>query len=127
MGVTLREEAGGKVLVADLSGKLTKQDYESFGPRVEAQVAQHGKLRILVHMKDFHGWTLGGLWEDLKFDWKHFSDIERLALVGESRWEAGMATFCKPFTRATVRYFNSDKAEEAHQWTLEGLAIPVSG
>lgn len=125
MGVTLREEAGGKVLIVDLSGKLIKQDYETLGPRVDALVAQHGKIRIQVNMSGFHGWSMGALWEDIKFDWKHFSHIERLALVGDSKWEAGMAMFCKPFTRATIRYFNIAKAEEAHTWIMEGLPVPA--
>jgi hypothetical protein len=53
------------------------------------------------------------------------ADIERLALVGESRWEAGMAGFCKPFTLATIRYFDSSKMDEAHNWIMEGVVQPV--
>ena len=51
------------------------------------------------------------------------SHIERLALVGEKRWEAGMAVFCKPFTTAEVRYFDESKAEEAAEWIHEGIAL----
>lgn len=39
-------------------------------------------------------------------DVKHFNDIERLAIVGDSKGEKGMAIFCKPFTTATVRHFD---------------------
>ena len=125
MSVNLHEEAGGKVLVVNLSGKLTKEDYAHFVPEVERLVKQYGKVRMLVQMHDFHGWTLGALWQDIKFDIKHFSDIERLALVGERKWEAGMATFCKPFTRATIRYFDEANAVAAHDWIAEGIAQPV--
>ena len=79
MSVDLHEEAGGKVVVVNLSGKLSKDDYAQFVPEVERLIKQKGKLRMLVRMHDFHGWTVGGLVEDIKFDWKHFSDIERLA------------------------------------------------
>jgi hypothetical protein len=99
----LQGEAGGKVLVVRLSGKLTKEDYQRFVPEVERLVRQHGKIRMLVQMHDFHGWTAGALWEDIKFDLKHFAHIERLALVGDRKWEAAMAVFCKPFTTATIR------------------------
>jgi hypothetical protein len=125
MSVTLQEEAGGKVLVVKLSGKLTKEDYERFVPEVERLVRQHGKVRMLVQMHDFHGWTLGALWEDIKFDLKHFSHIERLALVGDRKWEAGMAVFCKPFTTATIRYFDEAKADEAYNWIMEGITQPA--
>jgi len=125
MSVELREEAGGKVLAVTLSGKLQREDYEKFVPEVERLVRQHGKLRVLVRMHEFHGWSMGALWEDLKFDWKHFGDIERLALVGDSKWEAGMAAFCKPFTKATVRYFDEKQADEAARWVAEGLPAPA--
>ena len=70
-------------------------------------------------MTDFHGWDVSALWADTKFALKHFSDIERLAMVGDKKWEHGMATFCKPFTKATVRYFDHTDAAEARSWLAE--------
>jgi hypothetical protein len=67
-------------------------------------------------MHEFHGWTAGALWEDIKFDFKHWKDIEKLAIVGESKWEAGMAIFCKPFTRAKVQYFDQSQMKDAVTW-----------
>ena len=116
MSVEIKEFNGGKLLEVHLTGKLVKQDYETFLPVVERLVKQHGKLRLLVELHDFHGWTAGALWEDVKFDARHFYDIERLAIVGETKWEQGMAVFCKPFTTAKVRYFDGAKAAEARIW-----------
>jgi hypothetical protein len=56
------------------------------------------------------------LWEDLKFDLRHFHDIERLAAIGEKAWEHAMAVFCKPFTTAKIRYFDRSQAAEAQTW-----------
>ncbi|HEV3142389.1 MAG TPA: STAS/SEC14 domain-containing protein [Gemmataceae bacterium] len=126
MAVTLHEEANGKILTVNLSGKLTKEDYQHFVPEIERLMKQHGKVRMLVRMHDFHGWSAGAVWEDIKFDWKHFFDIERLALVGERRWEAGMAAFCRPFTKATVRYFDESEASKAEEWIRAGLPAEVS-
>lgn len=114
--LTLNEAAGGKILDVKISGKLTKQNYETFVPQVERIIKESGKIRILVEMIDFHGWEVGALWEDIKFDLKHFGDIERLAIVGDTKWEAGMATFCKPFTSATIKYFDESKLADARAW-----------
>jgi SpoIIAA-like len=116
MTVEVREEAAAKTLTVRLSGKLTKADYETFVPEVERLIKAHGKIRLLVELHDFHGWDAGALWEDIKFDVKHFHDIQRLAIVGETKWEAGMAAFCKPFTTATIKYFDKAKAAEAKAW-----------
>jgi len=109
----------GKLLEVSASGKLTKEFYESFVPAVEELITQHGKIRVLFQMHDFHGWTAGALWEDVKFDVKHWRDIERLAIVGEKKWQHGMAIFCKPFTAAKIRYFDHTEINEAREWLEE--------
>ncbi len=116
MTVKLIEKNDGKLLEIQMSGKLTKKDYAHFVPAVERLVNEYGKIRILVELHDFHGWTAGALWEDIKFDAKHFSDIERIAIVGETEWEHGMAVFCKPFTTANISYFDRAAINEAHVW-----------
>jgi hypothetical protein len=125
MPVELREEAGWKVLIIGLSGKLTREDYERFVPEVERLIGRQGKVRMLVKFHDFQGWSVGALWSDIKFDLKHFADVERLAFVGDKRWEAGMALFCRPLTRAKVRFFDRSKADEALDWIREGALQPV--
>ena len=119
MAIQLTEESGGRILVVHTSGTLVKADYEHFVPEFERLIQQHGKLRLLFDMTGFHGWDAGAMWEDIKFDMRHFADIERLAMVGEKKWQHGMATFCKPFTTATIRYFDHADAAEARGWLGE--------
>jgi hypothetical protein len=119
MPIKINEENGGKILVAHVSGTLAKADYGHFVPEFERLVQKHGKLRVLFSMSGFRGWEAGALWEDIKFDLKHFADIERLAMVGDRKWQHGMATFCKPFTKATIRYFDQAEAAEARKWLDE--------
>lgn len=102
-----------------VQGKLSKETYQEFVPVLEDVIRREGKLRLMFVMKDFHGWTAGALWDDLKFDLKHFKDIERLAIVGETRWQKGMAVFCKPFTTAKVRYFDASDEHGARDWLGE--------
>lgn len=119
MTVELQQHAAGKVLVVRVTERLHKQDYEQFIPEVERLVEQYGKIRVLLETHDFHGWDAGALWEDFKFDIKHFNDIERLAVVGEKKWEAGMTKFCKPFTTAKIRFFEPGDAADARAWIEE--------
>ena len=116
MPVTLTHHTDEKYLEIHLSGKLARKDYEVFGPQFEQLIREEGPLRLLCVFDDFHGWTAGGLWEDIKFDVKHFRDVERLAMVGEKRWQQSMATFCKPFTTAKIHYFDSAQMAEARAW-----------
>ena len=116
MAIQLTEKNGGKILEVRVSGKLVHEDYQHFVPEFERLVKQNGKIRVLFEMADFHGWGAGALWDDIKFAPNHFSDIERLAMVGDKQWEKGMSVFCKPFTTAKVRYFDCATIAEARAW-----------
>ena len=116
MAVTLNEKHDGRVLEVQVTGTLNHDDYQNFVPEFDRLLGKHGKIRVLFEMTDFHGWSAGALWDDMKFDVKHFSDIERLALVGDKKWEQGMSVFCRPFTTAKVRFFDSAAIQEARAW-----------
>jgi stage II sporulation SpoAA-like protein len=116
MAIHFDEIKDGTILMVQVSGKLTHADYQQFVPEFERLQRQHGKLRMLFDMTQFHGWEPAALWDDIKFDVKHFSDIERIAMVGDKAWEKGMAAFCKPFTTAQVKYFDHSALADACTW-----------
>jgi hypothetical protein len=113
------KQSTGKVLGFKMSGKLHDEDYKLFVPIVEAAIQAQGKVRLLAHFEDFHGWDLHALWDDTKFATRHCADVERIALVGDKAWEKWMAAVCKPFTLARIRYFDVKDAESAWQWVEE--------
>jgi len=119
MPIKFKDADESKVLSIQVSGKLTKADYVYFAPEFERLVQLNGKLRVLFNLAGFQGWDADALWEGIKFDLKHFADIERIAMIGETRWEKGMAIFCKPFTNATIKYFDHAKTAEAWKWLEE--------
>jgi hypothetical protein len=119
MPIQFSEEDSGKILVIHVSGKLAKADYADFVAEFERLLKEHGKLQVLFDMGGFHGWDAGAAWEDLKFDVKHFADIGRLAMVGDKKWQHGMAIFFKPFTKAVTRYFDRADSAEARKWLAQ--------
>jgi hypothetical protein len=121
MAIKLNETDGGKALEVQVTGTLAHEDYQHFVPEFERLVKQHGKIRVLFEMVDFHGWDGAALWDDIKFDAKHFSDIDRLAMVGNRKWEKGMSLFCRPFTTAKIRYFDRAAIAEAKAWVESRL------
>ncbi|GEM_PF-92261 len=116
MPVQLQFHAAGSALQIVVSGTLSRDDYDHWVPEVERFIKEHDKINILFEMHDFHGWSGGALWEDLKFDAKHFRDVNRLAMVGEKTWQKLMTKVCKPFTTAEIRFFTPVEADEARRW-----------
>jgi hypothetical protein len=105
-----------------LSGKLHDEDYKKFVPLVDAEIAKEGKVNVLAQFHDFHGWDAKALWDDIKFSTTHCTKIKRIALVGENSWQKWMATVCKPFTMAKIRYFDAAAIEAAKTWLGEESA-----
>lgn len=102
MGVQLTEISAGKVLEVAVNDKLTHSDYEQFVPAFERLVKHHAKIRVLFDMKDFHGWEMAALWDDIKFDLRHFADMN------DWRWSAtsgGNAAWPRSAGRSPARRF----------------------
>lgn len=102
-----------------MSGKLHDEDYKKFVPLVDAEIAKEGKVNILAQFHDFQGWDVKALWDDTRFSTTHCMKIKRIALVGEKTWERWMASVCKPFTMARIRYFDSAELDAAKAWLSE--------
>ena len=113
-----------KVLAFRLSGKLHDRDYETFVPIVDAAVRAQGKVRLLAQFTAFEGWDAHAAWDDMKVAIRHYADFERIAMIGDRKWEEWMAKLCRPFTQASVRYFDAAQADAAWVWVKEG--VPAS-
>ena len=116
MAIELTEKNDGKLLEVRVSGKLVHEDYQHFVPEFDRLAEKHGKIRVLFDMVDFHGWEAAALWDDTKFYLRHNARIERLAMVGNKKWEEWMAVFCRPFTSAQIRYFDREEIDDARTW-----------
>ena len=44
-------------------------------------------MRLFVLFEDFHGWDLHAAWDEFKFGLKHDADFERIAMVGDRKWQ----------------------------------------
>lgn len=117
--IQLEKSSAGNIVTLKFRGNVSKADYEQFVPQLEHLMEGDAKIRLLIELHDFEGWTLGAIWEDTKFAARHFNDIERLAVVGEARWERSMTMFVRPFTIAAVEYFDMQDIEQARRWVRE--------
>jgi hypothetical protein len=116
MSIALNHKENSSLLEIEARGKLTHDDYRDLMPKVERLIHQHGQIRMLFEMVDFHGWEASAMWDDTKFGVKHFADISRIAMVGDKAWEKAMSIICRPFTKAEVRYFDRSELGAAREW-----------
>ena len=104
------------LIATKASGKLRKEDIEKIHPLIHAILDRGMKVRWYFEMDNLTGWDLPGLWEDLKMDTAHAKDYEKIAMVGDKKWQEWITLFMKPFTNAEIKYFNIDQKEDAKKW-----------
>ena len=96
--------------------KLTDEDYDRLIPLLQEKVRSFGVIRWYFEMKEFEGWSLSAMWRDIKFDFKNLKNLERIAMVGDKKWEKELTQLMKPFTGATIKYFELTEKDEAKNW-----------
>jgi len=101
-------------LVVEASGRLSAEDYRSLVPRLEEEIQEQGKLRLLIRLREFKGWTPKALLDDLRFDIRHHGDFDRVAIVGEHAWEKLGTQVSAPFFSGSMRFFEDES--EAQAW-----------
>jgi hypothetical protein len=113
------ETGSPKVVGLKLTGRLHDEDYRRFVPMIESILTAEGKVRLFVQFEEFQGWDMHAAWDDFKFALQHYSDFERIVMVGDRRWEKWLASVCKPFTKAKLKYFDRSEVDAAWKWLRE--------
>src|SRR5260221_6231786 len=95
-------ESSGRLVALRVAGKLTKEDMVTVAPPLEEKIRENGKVDLLCEMTDFHGWSLGGFWAELKFDAKHAKYFRRVAGNTGKTIPPGIASNPKTITATAV-------------------------
>ncbi len=117
--IELHEVPGTNVLELSIDGRIGAAEFDDLIARMEAAITRHGKIRVLELVRSLGGIPPSKWWEDVKFGFKHMRDIERAAIVADPKWIEVFANLMNPFFSAEVRYFKTNKIDEARQWLAE--------
>ncbi len=109
------------VLTIKITGTLTRAELADVQKKAGEILRQEGKMSLLVLTENFQGWGAGGEdWGDLSFQDAHDAFIEKLAIVGEEKWEDLALIFVsKGLRRFPVEYFQPADLAKARAWLTE--------
>jgi hypothetical protein len=110
-------ETDDNLITVRVTEKLTQQDYKELSPACRRLLASTARLRMLFMMVNFHGWKLAAAWEDLRFGAEHARKVERVAMVGEKKWQEWLTKIGSIFfLRDHVKYLDIVNLAEAGRW-----------
>jgi len=75
------------------------------------------KMRIFIIIESFQGWDNKDNWEDVSFQSRYDAQIEKIAIVGEKRWQEPAVIFAGQGLRSVdIRYFAPSEIAAARAW-----------
>jgi hypothetical protein len=108
-------------------------DYEKIHPLIHNIIDSGKKVRWYFEMDGGSISNAAGFWEDglieinySKLNFTHSEDIEKIAIVGEQKWEQWMVSIMKPFTKAWIMYFSLADKEKAMEWIMNQDVVTES-
>lgn len=117
MGATIERDESG-IWVLRVSGALRKEELDAVQAAGLKGMGPDESARVLVIVEgDFRGWVGDEVWNDMTFFVQHGDRIQKIAIVGDPKWETRMLMFAGAgFRRAPVRYFVRGQFAEARSW-----------
>lgn len=99
-----------------INGKLTHEDYKMMIPMVENAVksVEKPEIKVLIDAIDFDGWEMEALWDDLKFSLGHIELFNKIAFVGNKKWEEHAINISNWFMIGDIEYF--ENMDDAKNW-----------
>ena len=105
------------VVTVRLDGTLTQASLLRAQRAVADIIRVEGKVRILIIAEKFEGWERRGSWDDFTFQEQFDPFVEKMAIVGDKRWEDLALMFAaKGFRKFPIEYFGTDELEKAYSW-----------
>ena len=103
-------------LTLKVIGKLTHEDYGTITPMIESALegVKAPKIRVFLDASELEGWEMRAAWDDFKLGMKHGREFEKIAILGNKRWQELAAKIGSWFISGESKYF--EDAKEAFNW-----------
>ena|SRR5438034_5461657 len=105
------------VLTIKVTGTLSQPELSAARKAAAEILQKQGRGCILIDAQKFAGWEKGGDWGDLSGQTELDPQVEKLAIVGEKKWEDFALIFAgQGLRRFPIEYFLPADLPKAHAW-----------
>jgi len=110
-------DTSGGVVTIRISGKLTHAEHVEGQKKMGEIIRKQGKMRGLILLEDYLGNEKEGDWGDISFQVEYDPFIEKMAIVGDRKWEAQALLFTgKGVRRVPIEFFEPVDLAKAKDW-----------
>jgi SpoIIAA-like len=117
--IEIDDRSQGFVIAIRATGKISGDELGPVLERLERAVADHGKVRLLVHVEKLGTFSPGDVVNDARFSLDHAGDVERVAVVADGALFGTYVKAAAKLVPGEVRRFKTRELNEAWRWIEE--------
>ncbi|MBA1419496.1 MAG: STAS/SEC14 domain-containing protein [Epsilonproteobacteria bacterium] len=119
IGIAIKRSKKNIFIEVTMLGKLKHEDYQLFVPMIDKALknAKGLEVDLLVDMRGFKGWKLLAAWDDMKFGVKHRNAFDKMAIVGNKKWEEDSVAMMSHLMKGKSKFFKD--RDKALAWLLK--------
>lgn len=110
-------ESSGPIVGYKVVGKVTVEDYQKLEPEIQTLVDEYDdNVCVLIDMQEFAGEEIKAWLPDLKFGHRFHDKIDKMAIVGDKRWQKWLTALADPFYADEAKFFHPEETDQAWAW-----------
>jgi hypothetical protein len=105
------------IIAVKASETLSKKDFDKLAPALRDFAHRSQSSHLLMTLERFKGWEdVSAFWEDLKLDAEFIGKFDRIAIVGEKKWQKWGTNLLDSLTNNELKFFDIKNADGAWLW-----------
>lgn len=115
--IGIEKDSDNGILTLKASDKLTKEDLKALTDPTREFVDNVDDPHLLMLLDNFRGWKdAAAFWKDLQLDSEMIGYFDRIAVVGDRKWEDWGTRLMNPITKSELKFFDLADKEKARKW-----------
>lgn len=119
MTVTYNEDPTTRVVELTVSGRITRDDYDSVIDRIQTFIDAHDTIKLIEIIESFEGFDPSVIWPGIKFDVKNVRHISHVAVVSDIGWIGPLSKAAGALVSTKLRTFDRDQLDAARAWITQ--------
>ena len=115
-------QSQGSALGFEVTGKVSLAEEKEWISKIEKAIEIHGKINVLLILGEEAKWGIDAGLEDLKWLMTHMKQINKVAVVTDSKVWKWLVSLDSPFAKLVgvgEKYFPPSEIDEAWKWVRE--------
>ena len=115
-------ESAGAIIGVEVSGKIDSKEENKWIDIFDKLIEEHGNINILVLLDGKINYGVDAVYDDLKWTFKNLKNMNKLAIVSESRVLGWLVAADSPFGKLagiSEKHFKTSCLQDAWSWVQE--------